>query len=243
MKQYKKREKFNLDLFYKNLKNKSIKIKDIDNKFISNWLDNYSIRMIQKWKKENGINEWNKDSLKKFEIWYNRDDKKPKHKTVEKIKFITTNDIVDELLKRDKRKLNLQFQDDIDIYKEKLVQNIRVFCKQKNTTKEKHCGRNYYIITKELREEILKEFNYDPNDQIIRRQKKGTAENFTIFHQARPQKQFYNYLCMQCGKEYNYQQIQELKIKCCPYCGTKSKYKKVYVDDIYHVDDDDDDLD
>jgi hypothetical protein len=150
MKPYRKRIKhFDAELFFNQMKGKNI-----DNNALSKWLD-YSHRLLQKWVKENITKNpprnfiWSFENLIEFQKFYNKEDRKQKN-----INFITIKDIVNISYEHNRKKLNLNYDDEC-FYKKNMIKKLRIYLKEKGHKPKSHFGRPYYIITKELKTHLL----------------------------------------------------------------------------------------
>lgn len=152
-------------------------------------LSNYNIRTLQRWARGSYIKYkrvhgrkvylWNRKDIHKLERHLNKEPKrKPYKRRLEKdsITFITIKDIVDELYNKKligkmfKNIYNLKscrWEDTyIEIKRYNVANKIYIYCKYKNCKKEKHFGREYYVISEELKTEIISDFGKGYKDAL-----------------------------------------------------------------------------
>jgi hypothetical protein len=223
---------FTAEAFYNSMTKQG---KNLDNKELLIWLSSakygkYSIRLLQKWVKENIRGKkpkpflWNLKNLIKFEKYFNKADKIYKaFEYKKKINFKTIKDIVDEYYK-DK----VIWEAYVKRYKKNLMRNIQKFLKQKGYKPEP--VSHYYKITKKMEKLISNIFNLkgDRERESGKRPHRSGDPDQYIEYRLRQQynKLRYNYECKECNNVYSNKEMGVEKY--CPYCGTQGNYKRVY---------------
>jgi hypothetical protein len=154
---------FDVDLFLSRHYKQKYKI---ETKHISHWLE-CSIRLVQKWCKNNNIEyyrihgikyyKWNKSTIKKFGEWYNNKNIKKPRKN-----YYIHKPSKPKLPPKPKKDKSLPFTTVKEIHKELNIsfdiRYLQLWCKKSRVPFEYHFGRKYYKITDDVKSEIIKTF-------------------------------------------------------------------------------------
>ena len=146
---------------------------EISTKDLSSYLE-CTERHIQKWCKSNKVKFvlkggrkyylWNDEKLEEFGEWFNRKINKPKKKYYvpvvkekkqekKKIDFITTRDVLEEMIN-----VNKLVWDDVLKIKKSRMRNIQYWCKENNVPFKYFGKKKYYIISPEIKSYLIKNY-------------------------------------------------------------------------------------